>query len=71
MAARFEFIFSPGSLDGFPAIYYGSIRVKPRDVAAMQRAVYGKMPTITVINMADVLEIVQQVVDQIDRKSVV
>jgi putative ABC transport system permease protein len=65
MTARFEFIFSPGSLDGFPAIYYGSVRVKPRDVAAMQRAVYEKMPTITVINMADVLEIVQQVVDQI------
>ncbi|MGA2588605.1 MAG: FtsX-like permease family protein [Bryobacteraceae bacterium] len=65
MNARFEFIFSPGSLDGFPAIYYGSLRVKPRDVAAVQRAVYEKMPTITVINMADVLEIVQQVVDQI------
>jgi putative ABC transport system permease protein len=65
MTARFEFIFSPGSLDGFPAIYYGSVRVKPRDVAAMQRAIYEKMPTITVINMADVLEIVQQVVDQI------
>jgi putative ABC transport system permease protein len=65
MTARFEFIFSPGSLDGFPAIYYGSVRVKPADVAAMQRAIYEKMPTITVINMADVLEIVQQVVDQI------
>lgn len=65
MFARFEFIFSPGSLEGFPAIYYGSLRVKPRDVAAVQRAVNQKMPTITVINMADVLEIVQQVVDQI------
>ncbi len=65
MTARFEFIFSPGSLDGFPAIYYGSVRMRPRDVPAMQRAVYEKMPTITVINMADVLEIVQQVVDQI------
>jgi putative ABC transport system permease protein len=65
MAARFEFIFSPGSLDGFPAIYYGSIRVKPRDVPALQRAVYAQMPTVTVINVADVLEIVQQVVDQI------
>ena len=65
MTARFEFIFSPGSLDGLPAIYYGSVRVRPRDVPAMQRAIYEKMPTITVINMADVLEIVQQVVDQI------
>ena len=34
-------------------------------MAAVQRAVYEKMPTITVINMADVLEIVQQVVDQV------
>jgi len=65
MAARFEFIFSPGSLDGLPAIYYGSVRVKPLDVARLQRAVYAKMPTITVVNMADILEIVQQVVDQI------
>jgi putative ABC transport system permease protein len=65
MFARFEFIFSPGSLDGFPAIYYGSVRVRPPDVAALQRAVYARMPTITVINMADVLEIVQEVVDQI------
>jgi putative ABC transport system permease protein len=65
MTARFEFLFSPGSLDGFPAIYYGSVRVNPHDVAALQRAVYEAMPTITVINMADVLEIVQQVVDQI------
>jgi putative ABC transport system permease protein len=65
MAARFEFLFSQGSLDGFPAIYYGSIRVKPSAVAAVQRAVYEKMPTITVINMADVLEIVQEVVNQI------
>jgi putative ABC transport system permease protein len=65
MTARFEFLFSQGSLDGFPAIYYGSIRVKPAAVAAVQRAVYEKMPTITVINMADVLEIVQEVVNQI------
>ena len=65
MTARFEFLFSQGSLDGFPAIYYGSIRVKPSAVAAIQRAVYEKMPTITVINMADVLEIVQEVVNQI------
>ena len=65
MTARFEFIFNPGSLDTFPAIYYGSVRVQPRDVAALQRVVYEKMPTVTVVNIADVLEIVQQVVDQI------
>ncbi len=65
MTSRFEFLFSQGSLDGFPAIYYGSARVRPAAVAAMQRAIYEKMPTITVINMADVLEIEQEVVNQI------
>src|SRR5206468_8605360 len=31
----------------------------------LQRAVYATFPTITVVNIADALEIVQQVVDQI------
>ncbi|HZT33612.1 MAG TPA: FtsX-like permease family protein [Bryobacteraceae bacterium] len=65
MAARFEFLFSPGSLEGFPAIYYGSLRVQPRRVPALQRTIYERYPTVTVVNVADVLEIVQQVVDQI------
>src|SRR5205823_61005 len=34
-------------------------------VAALQRAIYEKYPTVTVINAADVLQIVQGVVDQI------
>ena len=31
----------------------------------MQRAVFKQFPTITVVNIADALEIVQQVIDQI------
>ena len=65
MAARFEFLFSPGVLEGFPAIYYGSMRVKPRDVVGLQRVLYDRFPAVTVINTADVLETVQKVIDQI------
>jgi putative ABC transport system permease protein len=65
LTARIEFFFSPGALDGLPAIYYGGVRMKPESVGALQKAVYDKYPTITVINMADVLEIIQSVVDQI------
>jgi putative ABC transport system permease protein len=65
MYGRIEFIFSAGTLDGLPIIYYGGLRVEPRAVAALQRATYDRFPTITVVNVADVLEIVQQVVDQI------
>jgi len=65
MTARFEFLFNPGVLENCPAIYYGSLRMRPRDVAGLQRTLYERFPTVTVINVADVLEIVQQVVDQI------
>ncbi|HEY4085923.1 MAG TPA: FtsX-like permease family protein [Bryobacteraceae bacterium] len=65
LTARIEFFFAPGALDGLPAIYYGGVRMKPESVGALQKAIYDKYPTITVINMADVLEIIQSVVDQI------
>ncbi len=65
MNARIEFFFAPGALDGLPAIYYGGVRMKADSVGKMQKAIYDKYPTITVINMADVLEIIQSVVDQI------
>jgi len=65
MTARFEFIFSPGQLTGLPAVYYGSARVRPADVASLQRIVYQRYPTVTVINVADVMQIVEDVVERI------
>ncbi|MDR3700315.1 MAG: FtsX-like permease family protein [Candidatus Sulfopaludibacter sp.] len=65
MSARFEFIFSPGQLTGLPAVYYGSARVRPPDVPALQRVMYQRFPTVTVVNMADVMAIVEDVVDRI------
>jgi putative ABC transport system permease protein len=59
------FIFTPPSLAGLPVIYFGGVRMKPTAVGAMQRAVFAKFPTVTVVNIADALAIVQQVVDQI------
>src|SRR5207302_998495 len=60
-----EFIFDRASLDRLPTLYFGGVRVKPKSVAALQRVVYDKYPTVSVINAADVLQIVQDVVDQI------
>jgi len=65
MAARFEFLFNPGPLDEFPAVYYGSARARPDAVASLQRVLYQRYPTVTVINMADVMQIVEDVVDRI------
>ncbi|MCU1258342.1 MAG: hypothetical protein JWO80_1227 [Bryobacterales bacterium] len=65
LTARIEFFFSPKVLEGQPLIYYASVRVRPAAVPQLQRAVYQRFPTVTVVNVADVLQIVQDVVDQI------
>ncbi|HWD99966.1 MAG TPA: FtsX-like permease family protein, partial [Bryobacteraceae bacterium] len=65
LVARIEFYLTPGVLEGLPAIYYGGVRATARYVPAIQKAVYDRFPTVTVINMADVLDIIQSVVDQI------
>ena len=65
LSSRVEFIFSAGALDGFPIIYYGSLRAQPAAVPQMQLALYRKFPTVTVLNMGDVLQTFQGVVNQI------
>jgi putative ABC transport system permease protein len=60
-----EFIMSPGVLEGAPTVFYAAARVKPADIATLQRASFERFPTVTVVNIADVLERVQDVVDQI------
>jgi putative ABC transport system permease protein len=65
MTGRFEFLFNAGQLENLPAVYYGSARVRPADVAALQRVVYRRFPTVTVVNVADVMQIVEDVVQRI------
>lgn len=65
LSARFEFVFSPGQLQDMPAVYYGSARVRPADVPNLQRVMYERFPTVTVVNVADVMAIVEDVVQRI------
>jgi putative ABC transport system permease protein len=60
-----EFVFNHEALVGLPVVYYGGVRMQPSSVGPLQRAVFEKFPTITVVNIADALAIAQQVVDQI------
>jgi putative ABC transport system permease protein len=60
-----DFVFNKATLEGFPVIYYGGVHVEPAKAGAIQRAIFHKFPTVSVINIADVLEIAQQVIDQI------
>ena len=60
-----EFVLSPGALEGLPLLYFGGVRVDQQSVAALQRVTYERFPTVSVINVADVVDTIQKVVDQI------
>ena len=65
MGGNTDFVFSPGSLDGLPLQYFAALRIKPAAVMGFQKESFKRMPSVTIINGADVVEIIQQVVDQI------
>ena len=65
VGAANEFVFNPQALIGLPATFYGGVRMQSSAVGALERAAYQAFPTVTVINVAEALAIVQQVVDQV------
>jgi putative ABC transport system permease protein len=65
LTARIEFFFNEGALDGLPAIYYGGLRARADAVPRIQKNLYERFPTVTVVNMAEVLDTIQGIVDQI------
>ncbi|MBI4873273.1 MAG: FtsX-like permease family protein [Acidobacteria bacterium] len=62
---QYGFVFNRAALAGFPAQWFGAVRLPPARVAQFQREAYRRFPTVTVINAADVLNIVQEVIDQV------
>ena len=60
-----EFVFTEKALAGLPVQYYATARVRPEAVAVLMRDSFRRFPSVTVINAADVVNIVQQVVDQV------
>jgi putative ABC transport system permease protein len=65
VGARVQFVLPSGLIADQPATWYGGAHIDPKQVAAMERAFFAAYPTITVINIADVLERIENVVDQI------
>jgi putative ABC transport system permease protein len=65
LGARVDFVLPSGQLKDVPATWYGGAHVDPKQVAALERALFVAYPTVTIINVADVLERIATVVDQI------
>ena len=65
LGARVSFVLPSGQLKDLPSTWYGGAHVDPHQVAALERALFAIYPTVTVINLADVLERIESVVNQI------
>jgi putative ABC transport system permease protein len=65
LGAQVSFVVPSGQLKDEPAAWYGGAHIDPKQVANMERALFAAFPTVTVINLADVLERIESVVDQI------
>lgn len=65
LGARVPFVLPSNLLKGEVATWYGGAHVLPAQVAALERALFAAYPTVTVINLADVMLRIESVVDQI------
>jgi putative ABC transport system permease protein len=50
-----SFVFNPPALANLPVAFDGGVRIDPPQVAAFQRAAFEKLPTVTVVNIADAM----------------
>jgi putative ABC transport system permease protein len=65
LAGRASFLMPSGLLKDAPTVWYGAARVEIKQVSALERALFDAYPTVTVINLADVLDRIEGVVKQI------
>ncbi len=54
--ARSEFILPKALLADQPAVWYGDIHARPTAIPEIERALFATYPTVTVINIADILQ---------------
>ena len=62
---RSNFLLPSGLLKDASAVWYGGARVDSKQVASIERSLFAAFPTVTVINIADVLDRIEGVVNQI------
>jgi putative ABC transport system permease protein len=65
MGARIPFVLPSGQLKDDVATWYGGLHLDPKQIPSMERAFFLAYPTVTVINIADILTRIETVVDQI------
>ena len=65
LGGRVSFVLPSSQLKDEMATWYGGVHIDTRQVAPMERALFAAYPTISVVNIADVLDRIESVVNQI------
>jgi putative ABC transport system permease protein len=65
LAGRANFFLPSGLLKDAPTVWYGAVRIDSKQVGQIERSLFAAFPTVTVINLADVLDRIETVVNQI------
>ena len=65
IGARANYLLPSELLKNEPTVWYGAARVDSKQVSQIERALFTAFPTVTVINLADVLDRIEAVVNQI------
>jgi putative ABC transport system permease protein len=64
-STNFYMILSPGSLDGAPITYVGTLRVSSEEEVPIQQAVVASFPNVSAIHIGDVLQNFARVLDRL------
>lgn len=62
---RFDILFPRDAMNGIPAIYFGSAQVEAGAIPQLEEDLFERFPTVTVMNLADILQRIQEAVDQV------
>ena len=62
---RYDLVFPRYALKDLPVVYYGAVHVDPSRIPQVEEAVFDQFPTVTVMDLADVLRRIQEAVDQV------
>jgi putative ABC transport system permease protein len=62
---RYDLVFPEEALKGLPVTYYGAVHVNPPQIPQLEETIFEKFPTVTVMNLAEVLTRIQEAVDQV------
>lgn len=65
LGQRAGFLVPSGLLKDAATVWYGAARIDSKQVGQIERALFAAFPTVTVINLADVLDRIEKVVNQI------